>query len=137
MAKKLRVGLIGAGGIAQSHMRGWKENQDAEVVAICDIKRKAREDTAKRWDVAKNALFGDYEKMLEKVELDVVDVCTPNAYHKAPAIAGFEAYLKKQHYDKWLWLWSQNLKLMMKLVQEGRASRPGGNENLSRSFPNS
>jgi len=36
------------------------------------------------------------------------------------AIAGFEAYLKKQHYDKWLWLWSQNLQLMMKLVQEGR-----------------
>jgi len=36
------------------------------------------------------------------------------------AMAGFEAYLKKQHYDKWLWLWSQNLKLMMKLVQEDR-----------------
>jgi len=36
------------------------------------------------------------------------------------AVAGFEAYLKKQGYDKWLWLWSQNLKLMMKLVQEGR-----------------
>jgi len=91
MTKKLRVGLIGAGGIAQSHMRGWEENENAEVVAICDIKRKAREDTAKRWDVAKNALFDDYETMLEKVGLDAVDICTPNAYHKAPAIAGFEA----------------------------------------------
>ncbi len=91
MAKKLRVGLIGAGGIAQSHMRGWEENEHAEVAAICDIKRKAREDTAKRWGVAKNALFDDYEKMLEKVELDIVDVCTPNAHHKAPAIAGFQA----------------------------------------------
>lgn len=36
------------------------------------------------------------------------------------AEAGFEAYIKKQHYDQWLWLWSQNLKLMMKLVQEDR-----------------
>lgn len=36
------------------------------------------------------------------------------------ALAGFEAYLKKQGYDRWLWLWSQNLRLMMKLVQEGR-----------------
>jgi type I restriction-modification system DNA methylase subunit len=36
------------------------------------------------------------------------------------AKAGFETYLKKQGYDKWLWLWSQNLNLMMKLVQEGR-----------------
>ncbi len=91
MTKNLRVGLIGAGSIAQSHMRGWEENKHAEVVAICDIKRKAREDTAKRWDVAKNALFDDCEKMLAKVELDVVDVCTPNASHRAPTIAGFEA----------------------------------------------
>ena len=90
MTKKLRVGLIGAGNIAQPHMRGWEENENAEVVAICDIKRKAREDTAKQWNVAKNALFDDYEKMLEKVALDAVDICTPNAYHKAPAIAGFE-----------------------------------------------
>jgi len=36
------------------------------------------------------------------------------------AIAGFEAYLKRQGYDRWLWLWLQNLRLMMKLVQEGR-----------------
>ena len=91
MTKKLRVGLIGAGGIAQSHMRGWEENENAEVVAICDIKRKAREDTAKRWDVAKNALFDDYEKMLAKSELDLVDVCTPNAVHSRAAVAGFEA----------------------------------------------
>ncbi len=91
MTRKLRVALIGAGGIAQSHMGGWEENENAEVVAICDIKRKAREDTAKRWDVAKNALFDDYEKMLDKVELDAVDICTPNAYHKLLAIAGFKA----------------------------------------------
>ncbi len=91
MTKKLRVALIGAGGIAQSHMRGWEENENAEVVAICDIKRKAREDTAKRWDVAKNALFDGHEKMLEKVALDVVDICTPNACHKLLTVAGFEA----------------------------------------------
>lgn len=36
------------------------------------------------------------------------------------AIAGFQAYLKRQGYDRWLWLWLQNLRLMMKLVQEGR-----------------
>lgn len=36
------------------------------------------------------------------------------------AIAGFEAYLKRQGYDRWLWLWTQNLRLMMKLVQESR-----------------
>lgn len=36
------------------------------------------------------------------------------------ATAGFQAYLKRQGYEKWIWLWLQNLRLMMRLVQEGR-----------------
>ncbi len=91
MPKKLRVGLIGAGGIAQAHMKGWQENRYAEVVAIADLKREAREGTAARWEVAQGALFEDYKELLKKVELDVVDVCTPNSYHKAPTLAAFQA----------------------------------------------
>ncbi len=91
MPKKLRVGLIGAGGIAQAHMEGWQQSQHADVVAICDIKRNACEDTAERWDVAKETLYEDYNKMLKQVELDAVDICTPNAYHKGPTVAAFKA----------------------------------------------
>lgn len=37
MAKKLKVGVIGLGGIANTHMPGWKVSSDAEVVAGADI----------------------------------------------------------------------------------------------------
>ncbi len=91
MPKPLRVGLIGAGSIAQAHMQGWQENAHAQVVAICDISRPAREGTAERWGVSPGALFEDYRKMLKQVELDAVDICTPNSYHRAPTIAAFRA----------------------------------------------
>ncbi len=91
MPRPLRVGLIGAGSIAQAHMAGWQQNAHAEVVAICDISRPVREGTAERWGVSKDALFEDYRKMLKHVELDAVDICTPNSYHKAQTIAAFRA----------------------------------------------
>ena len=36
-------------------------------------------------------MFTDYSKMLEKAELDIVDVCTPNCYHKKPVLDAFAA----------------------------------------------
>ena len=91
MAKSLRVGLIGAGGIAQSHMDAWQKCPDAQVVAIADISKKARGTTAETFDVPRENLFEDYHQMLRKVELDAVDICTPSALHHPPTIAAFKA----------------------------------------------
>jgi len=91
MAKTLRIGLIGAGGIAQPHMAAWQKCPDTKVVAITDISKKARQTTAESFDVPPDNLFEDYKQMLKKVELDAVDICTPNAVHKPPAIAAFRA----------------------------------------------
>lgn len=91
MAKMLRIGLIGAGGIAQTHMAAWQNCPDAEVVAICDVKKAPRVNTANRFGISQDNLFAGYKKMLEQVELDAVDICTPNAVHKPPTIAAFKA----------------------------------------------
>ena len=39
--KNLRVGVIGVGGIARTHMPGWKQSQHTEVVAASDINANA------------------------------------------------------------------------------------------------
>lgn len=91
MSKKLRIGLIGVGGIAQVHMNAWQKCDDAEVVAICDIHKRARETTGQKYDVPREMLYEDYKQMLRGVELDAVDICTPNAMHMPPSLAAFKA----------------------------------------------
>jgi len=92
MAKKLRVGFIGAGGIAQgAHFPGWDALPDCEIVAIADIAKGTAKTAATKAGVPDDMVFDDYKKMLDAVDLDIVDVCTPNCYHKAPVIDAFKA----------------------------------------------
>jgi predicted dehydrogenase len=91
-SQKLRVGFVGTGGIAQSaHIPGWQQLGGTEIVALCDVSEAAMLKTAELTGVPKKNLFSDYNEMLAKVELDVVDVCTPNALHKGPTVAALDA----------------------------------------------
>ncbi len=92
MAKKLKVGFVGIGSIAQgSHVPGWQTVPDAEIVAAADINEQTLAKGGELAGIAKDHLYTDYRKMLREVELDIVDVCTPNCVHKAPTIAAFKA----------------------------------------------
>jgi predicted dehydrogenase len=92
MAKKLRVGVIGSGGIFQgAHLPGWKALPQCEIVAIADVAQGARESAAAATGVPQEMCFESYKDMLAKVEFDIVDVCTPNCYHKDPTVAAFAA----------------------------------------------
>ena len=64
---------------------------DTEIVAVCDIIPETAAKAAEMAGVPKKNVFADYNKMLEKVELDIVDVCTPNCYHKGPTVAALDA----------------------------------------------
>ncbi len=88
MAKKLRVGFVGSGGIAQgAHMPGWQKLPDVEIFAVCDINKQTAQAAAEKFGVPH--VLTDYKKLVAMDELDIVDVCTPNAWHKAPTIAAF------------------------------------------------
>ena len=91
MAKTLKVGFIGTGGIAQAHLNAWGKCADTEIVALCDVSEKALASSAEKACVPAEKLFSDYHKMLDSVELDIVDVCTPNAMHAKPTIAALQA----------------------------------------------
>ncbi len=92
MAKKFRVGVIGAGGIFQgAHWPGWKALDNCEIVAIADIRDSALESAGALCEVPPDKRFTKYEDMLKQVKLDIVDVCTPNCYHAAPTIAALNA----------------------------------------------
>lgn len=89
--KKLRMAVIGCGGIAQTHMGALRSMPEVEVVAGCDILPERLETFKEKWGVTR--LYEDWRKMLKDVELDAVTVCTPNGVHAPAAIDSSKAGL--------------------------------------------
>lgn len=90
-SKKLKIGIIGSGGIAQGcHLPGYQSIPDlCEVVAVCDVNPETAKQAAEAFNVPQT--FTDYKQLLALDGLDAVSVTTPNKYHKEPAIAALEA----------------------------------------------
>lgn len=95
--KKLRVAVIGCGGIAQSHLNCYKNIPEVEIVAGVDIVPDRLKVMQDKWGV--QAVYADWKKMLKEVQPDAVDVCTPNGVHCAPVVdacnAGCHAMTEK------------------------------------------
>ncbi len=87
--KKLRVGLIGAGGIAGTHTTHYKAMEDVEVVAACDVSEAGLKKFGDKFGVSK--LYPEWKQMLKECELDAVSVCTPNGLHCQPTIDALTA----------------------------------------------
>lgn len=89
MASQIRLGIIGTGTIAQSHLRSLAGNQQAKAVAVFDVLADRAEATAKQFGIANvdTSLAG----LLGRSEIDAVIVCTPPFAHAEPTIAALEA----------------------------------------------
>ena len=93
MARKIRLGFIGTGGIAKNaHMTSLKNIEDIELVAVSDINRETAQAASDMFE-GKPKVYTDYKEMLKNEKLDAVDVCTPNLYHKQPSIDALNAGL--------------------------------------------
>jgi predicted dehydrogenase len=90
--KTLKVGIIGTGGIAQSHVDAIQGIEGFEVVAVADlIQERAEKTAAKLGTVPSKNIFTDYHKLLEIKEIDTVSVCTWNNAHCAPSVDALAA----------------------------------------------
>jgi len=84
-----KIGVIGAGGMAQYHIAGFRQ-AGAEVIAIADLNETAAQATANQYDIPK--VFGSVEAMLEQVaELDAVTIIVPNKFHSPLAVQALKA----------------------------------------------
>ena len=84
----LKVGIIGTGGIADAHYKGYLA-AGAEVVALADVNPETLGERQKEWGVARG--YTDMQQLLDDPEVEAVSVCTPNAYHHPAAVAAANA----------------------------------------------
>ncbi len=96
MAKKLRIGIIGTGGIAHAHMRAYKTFDDVDIVGAADIVPGKARDFLDKWELPQAKAFENAEDLIRNVEMDGVSVCTYNTQHAAVVIPALEAGLHVQ-----------------------------------------
>ena len=87
--QKLRIGIIGTGGIANSHIASYLKQPDVEVVAGADLIPGKAEAFFKSHEVDAKA-FVDYKEMIDTMNLDAVSVCTYNRTHAECTIYALE-----------------------------------------------
>jgi len=89
---KLRIGIIGCGGIANGkHMPALSRQQNAEMVAFCDIIPERAEAAKARYGTPDAKVYTDYRQLLEDKTIDVVHVLTPNRMHSPITVDALEA----------------------------------------------
>ena len=75
----VRVGFVGAGGIAGAHMNALEKVQNAQLVAFADVDESRARKAAERFGAT---AYTDYRQMLEREELQAVYVCVPPLAHE-------------------------------------------------------
>ncbi|MBR3299924.1 MAG: Gfo/Idh/MocA family oxidoreductase, partial [Clostridia bacterium] len=80
----LKVGLIGVGGISTAHIPAWEGFEDAELVALCDIRKEQMEKYGDK------RCYTDFDDMLNNEDLDILDICLPTYLHPEYAIKAME-----------------------------------------------
>ncbi len=80
----LKIALVGVGGISGAHIPAWDEMENAELVALCDIRPERME----KYEDKRH--YTDFEEMLNNEEIDILDICLPTYLHADYAVKAME-----------------------------------------------
>ena len=88
MNDPIRFGLIGCGRVAPRHAQSFAELADARLVAVADVIESRAQRFAKEYHAE---AYTDYRRLLERRDIDVVNICTPSGMHAHMAIEAMQA----------------------------------------------
>ena len=88
MDKKVRAGVIGVGAFGSLHARVYSELESTELVAVADVNEECLSAATARLGVEG---YADYNQLLERDDIDVVNICTTDRLHVEPVTAAARA----------------------------------------------
>ena len=88
--RKLKVGIIGTGWIAEAHAESLLKMEDVEIVAGADLIPGKAEAFFKRYGLEGVRCYPSHKEMLDAEQLDAVSVCTYNRTHKECTVYALE-----------------------------------------------
>lgn len=91
---RVRVGLIGCGGISVADTNAFLAHPEAEFAVVCDVDDARIAKTLDRLEKAQNKrpeAVKDFRRVVERKDIDVCLICTPDHWHALPTIAACQA----------------------------------------------
>ena len=85
----MRVAIVGCGRISDLHELGYRGQEDARIVAVCDSKKARMQEKAKAWRV--EHAYTDYRELLANCDIDLVELLVPFQLHAEMAITACRA----------------------------------------------
>jgi predicted dehydrogenase len=87
---EIRIGVVGLGWVAGTHIEAFRQVEGARVAAVCSRRPQDQAALERRFGLPLKACQ-DYQEMLADPDLDVIDICTPHPLHPEQAIAAARA----------------------------------------------
>ncbi|MFW6189115.1 MAG: Gfo/Idh/MocA family protein [Planctomycetota bacterium] len=104
--------IIGCGGIARLHVRGYKSEQRCRIVGLCDLDEEAAREFRDEHGVDA-PIYADYREMLEAEEPDFASICLWPHLHRPVALDCAEAGVRAVHCEKPIApTWGESLELV-------------------------
>ena len=99
---RIAYGFVGVGGMGSGHLRNIKDfatEQNVQILTVCDVWDKRRRAAQARAEIPESQAFGDYRKVLDNKDVDIVVIATPDHWHARIAVdamlAGKHLYIEK------------------------------------------
>ena len=80
-SRKVKVGIIGTGWIAEAHVNAYKKCPDVEIVAAADLIPGKAEAFCKANGLENIEFYPSHKELIDNADVDAVSVCTYNATH--------------------------------------------------------
>jgi predicted dehydrogenase len=84
--EKVKIGIVGTGGISHLHVKQLEELENATIVAVADPNSQNREVLIKKFNLENIVQFDDHLAMLENIPIDAVVICSPHTLHFRQAV---------------------------------------------------
>ncbi|MBX5493848.1 MAG: Gfo/Idh/MocA family oxidoreductase [Bryobacteraceae bacterium] len=128
--ERIRIGVIGCGGMAGGHMRTLVRNRETdniEIIAVCDVYDKRAQQAAQ---LTGGKIYKDYRTLLENKDIDYVLIATPEHWHYQMAVDALDAG-KHVYVEKPMTQHSEQAKKLAAKVRDGRLKLQVGVQGMS------
>ena len=94
-SERITMGIVGLGSMGMRHVKGFLQEPDCRIVAVCDVDAARRAAAVREIDThygdSDCAAYNDFRELLARAEVDTLCISVPDHWHALLAIAGVRA----------------------------------------------